>query len=192
MISRITPPISVKVLRTARDKDEPITVCSSVVSVVRRERISPVLAFHRSQGSNAGYERTRRSAGPQPPARRPMSPSRSGCGATAITRVVATRMLNEALRVPVSRMPWSIKNFRPVPTLKVAADVMVRAIAASTAVRDRTHEVPRPAQEFVIPAARPFRQVPSAWATGSIAHGRVFPAVISQIGAYKGGWPAAS
>ena len=47
----MTPPTRVKELRTASESDEPITVWSSVVSVVRRDKISPVLAVSALLGS---------------------------------------------------------------------------------------------------------------------------------------------
>jgi hypothetical protein len=39
--SNPVPPISSRTFRSAIEKDVPTTVCSSVVSVVRRDRISP-------------------------------------------------------------------------------------------------------------------------------------------------------
>ena len=41
MTMSVSAPVSVSALRTARLTDEPISVCSKVVSVVRRDMISP-------------------------------------------------------------------------------------------------------------------------------------------------------
>ena len=41
--SMTMPPSRLRALRSAMDADEPITVCKSVVSVVRRDKTSPVL-----------------------------------------------------------------------------------------------------------------------------------------------------
>ena len=41
MTISVSAPVSVRALRTARLTEEPINVCSKVVSVVRRDMISP-------------------------------------------------------------------------------------------------------------------------------------------------------
>ena len=49
---RIVPPISVRMLRIAIDSDDPTTVWISVVSAVRRERISPVRVTSKKRGES--------------------------------------------------------------------------------------------------------------------------------------------
>ena len=49
-MSAISAPMPITVLRRPMLKDDPTTVCTSVVSVVRRESTSPVLVLSKNSG----------------------------------------------------------------------------------------------------------------------------------------------